>query len=211
MLLLAAIIAIVCLLPGGCRAPESDPARDPQLPSDLSVALKEHDLAEAIRVVRGHRHLEPELYAALELLAKSDDSESAFIAVTLLGRIPDRGQYSILQDIATNRAYRALRCQALYSMGLLRDPHAAPFLLRILGSVEEPEYDRWVAASSLEIIRDGIVDEMPMRVWGYVLTPVPGAAGPLKMPSLESLHAEFVEWWEANSARLLSHHGDHGQ
>ncbi len=172
------------------------------LTPDLEAALAKVDLREGVRIVRERKTYGDDLYEALEAKARSDDWKAALFGVTLLGRIPNRGQGSVLEDVASRSSDKALRCHAMYSMGLLRDPAAVPFLLKVLDSATEREYDRWTAACAVVIIRDGIVDEMPVEVWWYVLVPDP--SNTLGLPTLDSRRAELPAWWEANSQRLLA-------
>jgi len=152
--------------------------------------------------VRGRKDLGHELYEALEAKAKSDNLRAALFGVTLLGRIPNRGQIDVLEEVAGRASDKILRCQAMYSMGLLRDPAGVPFLLRVLGSPKEGDYERQTAASAVEIIRDGITDKMPVEVWWYVFDREPG--GIMDFPTLAAMHADLSAWWQANAERLLS-------
>lgn len=201
-LLFVAICCSVCA--SGCLGSGRGSPEGIGLTPDLEAALAKVDLREGVRIVRERKTHGDDLYEALEAKARSDDWKAALFGVTLLGRIPNRGQVSVLEDVASRSSDKALRCQAMYSMGLLRDPAAVPFLLKVLDSPTEREYDRWTAARAVEIIRDGIVDEMPVEVWWYVCIVVDEPDSALGLPTLDSLRAELSAWWEANSQRLLA-------
>jgi hypothetical protein len=174
-----------------------------KVPQALETALAKKDVKEALRVIQGMPSLGDDIYVALERSASSEDPARASVAITVLGRIPNKGQLRIMEDVARDSSGEMLRCQAMYCMGVLRDPAAVPYLLGVLGSQTKTDYERTTAVRSLRHIRKGFVDELPMWVGNYVLIGKPHE-GLSDLPTLDEQYAEYTEWWNANSKQLLS-------
>ena len=205
------VLVVWWVIVSGCSPDRGAGTKACKLPPDLAAALAANDIEVAVDVLSQTTRLNDATLGVLEAKARSEDNLAAFVGVTLLGRAQNGGQYRVLQGIAAKSADKLLRCQAMYSMGLLQDPRAAPFLLEVLACTQRDDYERWTAAAALGFIRDGIIDSKPLYVVWYVLIPNPEAESsqiwPLKLPTLDDQVVEFTEWWQANGKRLLQQQG----
>jgi HEAT repeat protein len=159
---------------------------------------------EALRSLPEGRNQPPEfLYGDLVKKAKTGRLTDQYFAVTILGRLPKRDQVGVIVEVAQKNSDLTLRCQAMYSLGVLRDRAAVPYLLEVLGgtSSEKDRYDQWVAAEAIQLIKKGIIDRAPIYVQWFVFKPLTDSERldyerrGLKRPSLEEQYAEYLAWW----------------
>jgi len=190
-----------------CSCERKTPKRETglEVSQNLQTAIDVNDVRGALAAGQLKR-LPARFYMDLEHKAASPKREDQMFAVTVLGRLPNRNQFRILQQVARESQDLEVRCQAMYSLGLLRDPAAVPFLLDVLahGDHDPDQFERLTAAAGLGLIRDGYIDDMPLEVTGFVVVPTnPGAGSLLRWPTLEEQVADYTAWWEANATNLL--------
>jgi hypothetical protein len=168
---------------------EQDAAFDENNPKRFLEALDE-------------RNLTRQVYEALECKLGSGRLHDQFFALIVLGRIPNRGQYVIMEQVAKTSPHIRVRCQAMYCTAQLRDPASVPYLLKVARSGKG--YERLTAVDSLDLVRTGIVDDVPLFVDFFVFErPQYTDEDIFRLPDPEEVLKKFEQWWNEHGVQLL--------